>query len=151
MQINTRLFGELKITEKDIINFPEGIPGFESDKQYILLPLEEKAPFYYLQSVNTSDLCLLMIDPFIFFPDYQIELSEGAIKQLQLPSDNPPIAVYCILTIPGDFKLATANLMAPIIINAEKKLGLQFIPEKTDYITKHPIFPQEKPVAEEGK
>jgi flagellar assembly factor FliW len=151
MQIQTALFGELTISESDIINFPEGLPGFETDKKFILIPLEENSPFFYLQSVNEAELCLPLADPFIFFNDYQVELSDTVIKQLELPEEKPPLIVLCILTIPGDFRKATANLMAPVVINIEKKLGLQFIPEKADYNTKHPLFPEDKKSAEEGE
>ena len=151
MQIQTALFGELTISESDIINFPEGLPGFKAEKKFILIPLEEDSPFFYLQSIKEAELCLLLADPFTFFTDYQIKLSDVVLQQLEIPKEDPPLIVLTILTIPGDFKKATANLMAPVVINIEKKLGLQFIPEKTDYKTKHPLFPGDKKSTEEGK
>ena len=151
MQIQTALFGELTITESDIINFSEGLPGFETDKEFILIPLGENSPFFYLQSIKEAELCLLLADPFTFFSDYQIKLSEVILQQLEIPQENPPLIVLVVLTVPSDFKKATANLMAPVVINIEKNLGLQFIPEKTDYKTKHPLFPEDKKSTEEGK
>jgi flagellar assembly factor FliW len=64
MQIKTAFFGELNISANDIIHFPEGLPAFETEKQFILIPLEENSPFFYLQSVKRADLCLLLADPF---------------------------------------------------------------------------------------
>jgi len=151
MQIKTALFGELDISANDIIHFPEGLPAFETEKQFILIPLEENSPFFYLQSAKRADLCLLLADPFTFFPGYQVELADAVIKQLEIPEENPPIIVLSVLTVPGNFKKTTANLMAPIVINIEKKLGLQFIPQKTDYNTKHPLFSENKKSAQEGK
>ncbi|MGI5911535.1 MAG: flagellar assembly protein FliW [Syntrophomonadaceae bacterium] len=151
MQIKTAFFGELNISANDIIHFPEGLPAFETEKQFILIPLEENSPFFYLQSVKRADLCLLLADPFTFFPGYEVELADTVLKQLEIPEEKPPLIVLSVLTVPGDFKKTTANLMAPVIINIEKKIGLQYIPEKTDYNTKHPLFPENKKRAEEGK
>ncbi|MGI5922252.1 MAG: flagellar assembly protein FliW [Syntrophomonadaceae bacterium] len=151
MQIQTAFFGDLTISPADIIHFSEGLPAFETEKEFILIPLEENSPFFYLQSVNKADLCLLLADPFIFFPDYQIDLDDNGLKQLRVSEQNPSLMVLSVLTVSADFKKTTANLMAPVIINPEKKLGLQFIPEKTDYKTKHPLFPEDKKSAEEGK
>ena len=81
MQIQTALFGELTISESDIINFPEGLPGFKAEKKFILIPLEEDSPFFYLQSIKEAELCLLLADPFTFFTDYQIKLSDVVLQQ----------------------------------------------------------------------
>lgn len=151
MQIQTALFGQVNISETDIIRFPEGLPAFESEKAFVLIPLEEQSPFYYLQSLKTKEFCLLLADPFLFFPNYQVDLSENVLNQLEANTENPPLIVLTILTVPGEFKKATANLMAPVVINIDKKIGLQFIPEKADYKTKHPLFPAEQKAKEEGK
>ncbi|CFX12509.1 Flagellar assembly factor FliW [Syntrophomonas zehnderi OL-4] len=151
MRIQTALFGELNISPDDIIHFPDGLPGFETNQEFILLPLEENSPFFYLQSVREAELCLLLADPFSFFPGYQVDLSPAALQKLELPEENPPLIVLNIVTVPAEFKKATANLMAPVIINIEKKLGLQYIPEKTDYNTRHPLFPADKKTTGEGK
>ncbi|HHW60453.1 MAG TPA: flagellar assembly protein FliW [Syntrophomonadaceae bacterium] len=151
MQIQTAVFGEISISEADVIHFPEGLPAFEEEKEFILIPLDEESPFFYLQSAQTPDVCLLTADPFIFFPSFQVELPEEILEQLEIDKEKPPLIVLTVLTVPEDFKKASANLMAPLIINIEKKIGLQFIPVKTDYKTKHPLFSQEKTVAGEGK
>lgn len=153
MQIQTAVFGEISISEADVIHFPEGLPAFEEEKEFILIPLDEESPFFYLQSTQTPDVCLLTADPFVFFPSFEVDLPEDILEQLEIEADTekPPLILLAILTVPEDFKKASANLMAPLIINIEKKIGLQFIPVKTDYKTKHPLFSQEKTVAGEGK
>ena len=52
MKIQTALLGELEIDENLILNFSEGIPAFEEEKQFILLPMEESGPFYYLHTTR---------------------------------------------------------------------------------------------------
>jgi flagellar assembly factor FliW len=139
MKISTKYHGEVEINEKDIFDFVYGIPGFLDEKQFVLLPLED-TPFVILQSVKTSELGFVMIDPFIYFKDYDFELDEQSVAQLQLSSEKE-VVVYVILTVADPFDNTTANLQAPIVLNYEKKLGKQVILTNTTYKTKHRLFP----------
>lgn len=123
-----------------IITFADGIPAFEHEKEYYLFPLQEGSPFFYLKSAN-SDLCLLMADPFTFFPDYQIDFPDPLLDVLGAGESTAGLMVFCILTLGREFKETTANLMAPVIINAESRRGMQFIPQKTDYNLRQRLFP----------
>ncbi|QIZ65900.1 flagellar assembly protein FliW [Geobacillus subterraneus] len=140
MKIRTKYHGEIEINEKDIFHFEHGIPGFLDEKQFVLLPLED-TPFVILQSVKTPELGFAMIDPFVYFPDYDIELDEQTVTQLELSSEKE-VAVYVILTVADPFDNTTANLQAPIVLNYEKKLGKQVILTNTPYETKHRLFPE---------
>ncbi|MEN6348137.1 MAG: flagellar assembly protein FliW [Syntrophomonas sp.] len=142
-----------ELDRSKIIIFAEGIPAFEEEKEYYLLPLQEGSPFFYLKSAN-SDLCLLMADPFTFFPDYQIDFPDPLLDYLGAAESTSGLMVFCILTIGKEFKETTANLLAPIIINAESRRGMQFIPQKAEYGARYRLFPgstePEAPRAEEG-
>jgi flagellar assembly factor FliW len=139
MKISTKYHGEVEINEKDIFHFEYGIPGFLDEKQFVLLPIED-SPFVILQSVKTPVLGFAMIDPFGYFPDYDIELDEQTVTQLELSSEKE-VAVYVILTVADPFDNTTVNLQAPIVLNYEKKLGKQVILTNTPYKTKHRLFP----------
>jgi flagellar assembly factor FliW len=150
MIIHSQTLGNIDIDPARIIQFPEGIPAFEEEKEFILIPLEE-GPFCYLQSVNNSRLCLLMADPFVFFPGYQIDLPDEEIDKIEAQDHEKNLAVYAIISVPEDFRQSTANLMAPVIINMNRQKGLQFISSQPDYKTKHLLFPADQKVKEEGK
>ncbi|MGG3738359.1 flagellar assembly protein FliW [Aeribacillus pallidus] len=139
MKLRTKYHGEIEINEKDIFHFEFGIPGFLDEKQFVLLPFED-TPFVILQSVKTPELGFALIDPFIYFKDYNFELDEQSVAQLQLSSEKE-VAVYVILTVANPFDNTTANLQAPIVLNCKKKLGKQVILTNTSYITKHRLFP----------
>ena len=64
--------GNIYFQEKEIIRFPKGIIGFSDYKNYILLGQEEPKPFIWLHSTYNSNLALVFVDPFVFFPDYRI-------------------------------------------------------------------------------
>lgn len=142
MKIKSALLGELEYEEKDLIDFPVGIPAFENEKSFLVIAMEEGSPFYYLHSISNPDLCMVMANPFVFFPDYTFEIGDEQVKQLECADKREDLAVYVLLTIAEDFRQSTANLLAPITINSHKRKGLQFIAINTDYKTRHYIFPQ---------
>jgi flagellar assembly factor FliW len=139
MKIVSTLLGELEFAEEDIIMFPAGIPAFEQEKSFLLIAMGEGVPFYYLQSALNPELCLVVANPFAFFPRYSIEIGQEELQRLDC-SRREELLLYVILTVPQDFRQSTANLVAPLIINQESKKGLQFITTNSDYTTRHPIF-----------
>lgn len=144
MRINSKILGEIEIEGSGIIDFPAGIPAFEEERQFVIIPLDGNGPFYYLQAVNHSELCLLIVDPFVFFPDYKVDVPDEQLKKIQSQSGGESISLLSVLTVPEDFREATANLFAPLIIDTESKLGMQFIPQNSNYVTRHKIFPDEQ-------
>lgn len=142
MKLNTKNFGELDIDEKKIISFPEGLPGFEEEKEFVIINNEdEENPFCWLQSVKNPDLAFVIVNPFFVFSDYSVDLSETVQEKLKI-KDEKDVAVYSIVVVPEDLKKMTANLLGPIVINVRERLGKQVILDDPRYTTKHYIFPQ---------
>ena len=53
MKLKTRFFGEIEIDEKKVIDFEEGLPGFENLRKFLFMTDEnEDAPFCWLQSIE---------------------------------------------------------------------------------------------------
>ncbi|MBB5324267.1 flagellar assembly factor FliW [Anoxybacillus tepidamans] len=138
MKIATKYHGEIDIQAADIIRFEQGVPGFFDEKQFVLLPLDD-TPFVILQSVQTPALGFVMIEPFSYFPTYEIELDDATCEQLSLKAEKD-VAVYVILTVAEPFDDTTANLQAPVVINVRERLGKQVILTNTLYKTKHRLF-----------
>lgn len=122
--------------------FPEGLPGFEAFREFILLPTEMPGLFW-LQSQQNQDLYFLVIHPGLVDRDYQIELDAETIDALQIESEND-VNLYAIVTVPEDFRKMTANLKAPLVINIRNGRARQYVLTNTEYQTKHPVFPAEK-------
>ncbi|WP_053360817.1 flagellar assembly protein FliW [Bacillus sp. FJAT-27251] len=141
MKIQTVRFGEMEVDESRLITFEKGIPGFEEDKRYVLLPADEQGetPFFFLQSVERAELSLLLLDSFSFFEGYDVELGDSLIGKLEIekPED---VLVLTTVTAKGGLKEATTNLKAPIVINHSKRLGMQVVLENKSYMVKQPLF-----------
>lgn len=140
MLVKSRRFGDLDIEEGNIIQFPNGLPGFPEEKGFVLLPYQENSPFAFLQSIHEPNLAFMIVDSFTFFPDYEFKLDDDLVQELNLSPQNPP-QVFNIVTVPDKIEKTTANLLAPVMINVKEKLGMQVVLEKSSYTTKHLLFP----------
>ncbi|UCZ52692.1 flagellar assembly protein FliW [Bacillus shivajii] len=139
MKIETKYAGEVEINEQNILKFEQGIPSFEEEKQFVLLPFNDQpSPFYILQSTNTTGLAFVVMTPFSFFPDYEAKLSDSTIEQLGIEEDKD-VAIFVILTLRETLEESTANLRGPIVINSAKQKGKQIVLNDTDYETKHAL------------
>lgn len=142
MVLNTNHLGEIEFQKEDIIHFPKGIPGFEEEKEFlVVLTGDIDFPFTYLQSVKRNDLAFIVTDPFLFLEHYDFEISDEDSVILGLKSDAEidDITVYTIVTIPEDVNQTTINTAAPIIINLKSKIGKQVILKDYDEV-KYPLF-----------
>jgi len=144
MQITTKNFGIVEYNPEDIINFEDGIPGFEGLHSFLLLGMSgDDTPFKWLQAIDDTDIAFAIIDQRIFKPDYSPDISEDIIEALKIEDINH-LLIYVIVVIPDEIEKMTANLKAPIIINAENNKAVQVILENEKYLIKHPILEELK-------
>ena len=141
-EIATNRFGLLEVEESNIVHFPKGIPAFEEEHEFIIVPYEEGSPYFFLQSAKSAELAFLLTEPFEFFSDYTVEIDDATVAELEI-KNHESVEIYSILTIPnGSVRYMTANLLAPIIINTENMQAKQIVMDKSNYKTKHRLFPE---------
>ena len=139
--VNTVRFGEIEVEEEKVVHFKEGIPAFEDEHEFLIIPYDEESPYYFMQSLKTPELAFLITTPFIFFPDYVIEIDDETLDELKIKNQED-VMLYSLITIPnGSVRYMTANLLAPVVINTENMQAKQIVMEKTRYTTKHRLFP----------
>ncbi|WP_242517930.1 flagellar assembly protein FliW [Halobacillus sp. GSS1] len=134
--IETKYFGEIEIEKKDCIEFPEGLPGFESYHTFVLLPVEELGTYFALQSVEEAGLSLIVTNPYHFYKDYEFDISEKDLG-IEHPEN---VAVFNVVTLRDPFENSTLNLQAPIVMNTVKRTAKQLILNQPEYKTKHPLI-----------
>lgn len=142
MKIGTRKFGEIEIDETKILTMPEGLPGFDGFERFVLLEDPKTAPFCWFQSVDEPNLALVIMDPLVFKPDYNIGL-EQIIKNLDWKDiTTNEILVYVVVNIfsQNEEKKITANLVGPIVINAKTNTALQVVLSDTTYSCQYNIL-----------
>ena len=121
-----------------LITFNKGIPGFNELKNFILLDLQEYEPFKLLQSLEDDEISLIVTSPYEFFDEYEINLSEETIKNLNIESPEQ-VMILTTVTLNSDVKKITANLQGPIVINTSNNFGEQLILDNSKYKVKRPL------------
>jgi len=139
MKLQTKNFGMIEYNEDKKIIFDNGIPGFEALKEYIIIEDEDvESPFVYLQSVEDGGISFVLVNPYLFKEDYSANIKEEYVEQLGGGSIES-FSIFCIITLLESFETATINLLAPIIIQEDKRRAMQVVLEKTNYTTRHSI------------
>ncbi|HBV96579.1 MAG: hypothetical protein JL50_16640 [Peptococcaceae bacterium BICA1-7] len=119
------------------ISFPWGIPGLEHN-EYFLVAANEESPFFFLESVKQTGMGLIVINPFEAFSGYEFDLEDEIVSQLKI-KDESQVAVFCTVNISRGFENATANLLAPIVINTKDLLGKQVVLNEKKYSVRMPL------------
>jgi len=137
MEIQTKAMGLVTISEKQIITLAQGFYGFGQYHSFALIDAVQK-PFIWIQSLEKSDLAFLAIDPFLFRPDYEIDIEDSLLAPLLIESPSD-VLVFALITVPTDGTPITANLQGPLIINRENNSAMQAILTDPRWQTKHDL------------
>ncbi len=140
--IKSRFLGEVQADDDNLLDFGGSIMGFEDYNKFYLLDNnnEEDSVFKVLQSADNEELCWIVINPFIPFPDYKLEVHDGDVASLGITDINDVLTFVMVTIVDGDYQNMTANLLGPIIINTKNKLGKQCIVKGDEYTTKHKLI-----------
>lgn len=142
MKINTRVFGEVEISDDKIITFEKGIIGFPDMKRFALIHDEEGgkgAGIRYLQSLDEANFAMPVMDPLIVKPDYDPEVDDELLTGIgHVTEDN--LLVLVTVSVPSDLTKMSVNLRGPFIINIETHKACQVIVESSDFPVKFPIY-----------
>ena len=146
-QVDTPRFGALTVAADAVWEFPGGVIGLPHCRRFVRLPFAEPAlPFEWLQCIDEPGIAFLLTDPRHFFPDYVVSLPEEELADLEL-GGAAASEVRCIVTVPERVSEMTANLLGPLVLNAQRRRGKQVALADTRYDTKHPLFPEADPDA----
>ena len=146
MKIETKFLGAVGIDEQQVIEFNRGIPGFEDSHRFVILKHKGESPFFLMQSIDSTELALVLIELEQVVPGYEIDLNEEDNKDLKLTKAED-FVTFAVVVIPSDAAKATVNLAAPIVVNNHARLGKQKILDHPQYGMRYPLFAavEEKP------
>ncbi len=124
MIIKNEQFGEIKFDDNSIIEFPEGLFGFEDLKKFLLIQ-EEEGLFVWLTSID---------EPEIIFPIFSINLLQ---PDYETPKDYEP---YGIVKLDKEPEKVTINLKAPVFIHKNDRKGYQKLLDNDIYPINYQLF-----------
>jgi flagellar assembly factor FliW len=142
-QVETQYFGTVSYREESVFDFPDGLPAFINEKRFVPIESPQHSQLLFLQSMTQPALCFLALPIQVVAPDYRLAISREELISLDLSPDRQPelaseVAVLALLAL-HDGLSATANLMAPIVVNLKTRRALQAIRQDSVYSHQHPV------------
>jgi flagellar assembly factor FliW len=133
LTVESTRFGTLEIPETDVIEFPAGLIGLGGHR-FAILAHDPDSAFGWLQSLEDDGLALPVTDPWQFFADYEVQLSDEDTERL----GSDQTAVWVTVRAGSELSDFSANLRAPIVIANGR--GFQMINEAPDAPVRAPLF-----------
>jgi flagellar assembly factor FliW len=113
--------------ETPVIEMAAGLPGFPDARRFLLVEWGEAgSPFSLLRSLDHEQLEFLVAAPVVLFPDYEPEVDDAHAEALGLTSAEDAL-VLVLVTVAERAEDATANLLAPIIVNVHTLVAAQIV------------------------
>ncbi|MCR5599007.1 MAG: flagellar assembly protein FliW [Lachnospiraceae bacterium] len=129
MEIKTRIFGDVTISDDKMINFPNGIVGFPDLKDFALIHDEEQgdqAGIRWMQSVQEPNFAMPVINPLVVKEDYNPMVDDELLSVIGAGEN---ILVMTTITVPTDLSKMSVNLKAPFVINVDTRKAVQVVLE----------------------
>jgi len=140
----TTYFGNLPYSPDSVIEFPLGLPGFESEHRFVLIEQAINKPVVFLQSLSRPELCFITLPVPLICAGYELSLSPedlGALGLEEPPSSLADAGVLSLAVVTfGENGPPTANLLSPIVINWRRRVAVQAVPADSPYSHQHPLF-----------
>jgi flagellar assembly factor FliW len=140
--VESSRFGTLEIEAGAIIEFPAGLIGL-GGRRWAVVTNDPESAFQWLHSLDDASLALPVTNPWAFFADYEVELSDADSERF--PADD--VSVWVTVRAGAELADFSANLRAPIVVSQGQ--GFQVINEAANAPVRAALFPdaEAKPAA----
>ena len=139
--LDTRQFGRIEYQEEAVMEFPRGLPAFEDQTRFLLIEKPGFSPIVFLQSVLRGDLCFLTIPVSSIEPDYRLSVALEDLETVRTDLaafPNGRLLWLAILSV-TEVGPATANLLAPVLVNLDSRHGVQAVRLDAAYSHQHQV------------
>ena len=136
LTVESSRFGSFEIAADAVIEFPSGLIGLGGSR-FALVSADSEGAFHWLHSVEDPALALPVTNPWLFFSDYVVDLSDADAARVACGEPDVWVTVRTG-SEPGDF---SANLRAPILVADGR--GHQVINEAQDAPVRAALFTED--------
>lgn len=138
MTVHSELLGPLAVAPEEVVAFPSGLFGFPECRGFVLVQ-GGRAGTYWLQSAEHGALAFLLVDPFLFFDDYAVDLGPADRAELEVEAASD-VMVLTIVTLPRTRREPpTTNLQGPLALNLRTRRGKQVAVSEREWGLRVPV------------
>lgn len=131
--------GEIRVDEKDIIHFPEGLIGFEEYTDFVVFDIKGCEPFKSMLSVKEGGPDFVVLEPLRIFDDYAPFVIPVSSERRDL-GDPLDLVLLSIVTLDEKPENITVNLRGPIFLNLKTRNARQVVLHDERCKTKYPLL-----------
>lgn len=117
---------------------PDGIPGFERSREWVLEREHPDAVFSLLRSVDVPGVGILVAEPWNLAPGYSPDLPDHELARIDVQSPEE-LDLFVVATLSPDRQQVFLNLAAPLVVNHERRLARQVILDRQGWPLRHPV------------
>lgn len=118
--------------------------GFPEHTRFGLARLDEQGVVCDLRSLDDPELRFVVVPPEHFFPGYAPEITDTTARQLQARTADDLVALV-VVTLATSLADATANLLAPVLVNPAERLAAQVVLDDASLPLRAPLVPAHAP------
>ena len=147
--VQTSNFGTISYDCEAVIEFPQGLPGFDDRRRFVALQFPDTAPLTFLQSLEVPELCFITMPVLAVDPHYRLKVAGEDLALVGLPAQSQPRIgeeVLCLTVLSLDEAGPTANLLAPLVVNLRNLKGVQAVAGESGYSHQHALVIEEAAV-----
>lgn len=127
MELDTKYFGPIRCDAESVLEFPNGLFGFEDEKQFLLIPFEgSNESMLCFQSVATPSLAFVAMNPFFLSKSYAPILPEKELESMGVACSED-LCYYTLCVVKEPLANSTVNLKCPVVINDTTRQARQVI------------------------
>jgi len=142
---DTRYFGPTEYSADAVIRLPRGLHGYEIESEFLIIQLPDQYPLVYLQSIRNPGLCFVALPVFSVDAGYDLQLAAEDSRLLGTQTQ-PRIGeeVLCLALVAVTETGASANLLAPVVVNLRSRIAAQCINAGAEYSHQQSLIPAQE-------
>jgi flagellar assembly factor FliW len=126
--------------EVPVLEMVSPMVGFPDRRHFALARLDESGTVCDLHSLDDPGLRFVVVSPSPFFADYSPEIDDTVAAELGVETADDLLALL-VVTLGDTPESATANLMAPVLVNHRTRRAGQYLLDDTDLPLRAPLTP----------
>lgn len=133
-RIKSSYYGDLEVQPDNIFYFKNGMLGFDSLNNFVLISDDDIAPFKWLMAIEEPEIMFPVVSPYNIDPNYNPGKDIGLDK----------FVLFVVVTLNDGEGNMTANMKAPVVLNSLDLTGEQRILTFEKYSVNHLIKSKEQ-------
>lgn len=124
------------VPDDELWTFPEGVIGLPGMKRFAFFEIPSATPFHLLVSEEAPSFGLVLAEPRLLLPQYDLELPERDVAALS-PANAAEITIFCSVVLPEGDEGLRLQLRGPFLLARRLRKGVQRVSGNESHGTVH--------------